>query len=120
MPKDITEEITQQINSLNGMIPDVNNLANFLAQPIISNDFIERFNAVPPAQKEQWLKNNQPNLDTNSINESDKIISELLPRLSIILGSDQIIQGLMAAQQQQKLQSAQNPKDKSYGIDQQD
>ena len=120
MPRDLTEEITQQINLLNGMVPEINKLADFFNKPIISDDFIELYKTIPPAQREQWLRNNQPKIDFNSINESDNIIKELIPRLSIILGSDQIVQGLMATQQQQNLQSAQKPQNKSYGIDQQD
>lgn len=120
MSKDITEEITQQINSLNGMVPEINKLADLLAQPIISSDLIQEFYSIPPAQREQWLANKQANININAINESDKIVEELMPKLSIILGSDQIIEGLMAAQQQQKLQSAQKPQNKSYGVDDQD
>lgn len=120
MPRDLTEEITQQINSLNGMVPDISKLADLLAQPIISNDLIQEFNTVPPAQREQWLSNKQADININAINESDKIIEELIPRLSVIMGSNQIVEGLMASQQQQKLQSAQKPQPKNYGIDDQD
>lgn len=107
MPTDITQDITQQINSLNELIPKVNKLADLLAQPIISDEMIEEYKSIPPAQKEQWIKSQQPNINVDNINETEKLISELVPALSIIFGSDKIIQNLMSSQQQQKLQAAQ-------------
>jgi hypothetical protein len=120
MPKDFSQELTQEINSLNDLVPQIEYLADLLAKPIISDDLMQEYNGISPAQREQWLSKQQPNIDINAIIESERLMAELMPKLSVIFGSDQGIQSLMASQQQQKLQSTQKPQAKSYGIDEQD
>ena len=120
MPTDFSQELTQEINSLNDLMPQIEHLADLLAKPIISDDLINAYNSIPPAQREQWLSQQEPHIDIDAINESERLMAELIPKLSIIFGSGQRIQSLMAFQQQQKLQSSQKPQDKNYGVDNQD
>lgn len=107
MLKDLSQEITNQSDNLIQLAPKILELNQMLEQPMISNDLIEEYNNVPVSQKDAWVKMNAERINTYVDPKLDSLIIELATSMDAIFGSNQRVQSLMAAQQQQNLQSAQ-------------
>jgi len=107
MLKDLTQEITNQSNDLINLAPQIVELGQILETPIVSDDLIEQYNATPPAQKDAWVKANASKINAYLSPDLDKRIADLVTQMDAIFGSNQRIQSLMSAQQQQNLQAAQ-------------
>jgi hypothetical protein len=109
MLKDLSQEITNQSNDLIGLAPKIAELNKILEQQIVSDDLMEQYNNVPPAQKDAWVKANANKINASLGADLDNLMVELITQMDAIFGSNQRVQSLMAAQQQQNLQAAQKP-----------
>ena len=97
-----------QIESLVAITPRIADLYNKLNEPIISNDKIEEFNSLPPQLRDGWIQKNTNAINLKIVEEINDIMFDLINAMSPIIGA-QKVQGVMASQQQQSLQSAQKP-----------
>lgn len=120
MLKNISQEITNQLDSFARLAPKLEELNKILEQQIVSDDLIEQYKSIPPAYKDAWVKSNIDKINFNIRQDLDDIMTDLISQMNVVFGSDQMVESLMAEQQQQNLQSAQKPQNKSYGIDQED
>ena len=120
MLNDLSQEITNQSDSLVNLSPKIQKLNALLEQTMIPDDLIEEYKSIPVAQRDNWVKINANKINTNVSPEIEELMEDLIIQMDAIFGSNQRVQSLMASQQQQALQSAQKPQAKSYGIDEQD
>lgn len=95
-----------QVESLVAIAPKIAELYNKLSEPMVSSDKIEEFNAVPPALRNDWVSKNANVVNLDVAEQINSIMLDLINVMSPIIGA-QKVQGVMASQQQQALQSAQ-------------
>lgn len=119
MRKDLLSEITSQSDALIQLAPKLLKLDQLLEQPIVSNDLIDEFKTLRPDQREAWAIKHADQVNTNASIEVANLLNELASSMSAVFGSNEKVQEIMQSQHKESLQAA-NPKDKSYGIDQQD
>lgn len=120
MLNDLSQEITNQSNSLVELLPKMQKLDNLLAESMIPEDLITEYNSTPLEQRDNWVRKNANKINANVSPEVDEIVKDLILQMDAIFGSNQRVQSLMALQQQQSLQAVQKPQNKNYGIDEQD
>jgi len=110
MPDNSQFEI--QTSSLISLVPRIKELNNLLEKPMISDEMIQTYMSLPPAQRQEWIKNNTNTSEIeNQINNMQKInsiMNDLVEDISSIMGTRKV-QNVMQAQQQQNLQAAQKP-----------
>jgi len=113
MLNNLAQEITNQSDSLIDLSPKIQKLNNLLETTMISDDLIEEYKAIPPPQRDNWVRANASKINTDVSPEIEELMKDLIIQMDAIFGSNKRVQSLMAAQQQQSLQAAQKPEPKS-------
>lgn len=109
MLNDLSQEITNQSDSLVDLSPKIQKLNALLEQSMIPDDLIEEYKSIPVAQRDNWVKMNASKINTNVSPEIEGLMEDLIIQMDAIFGSNKRVQSLMAAQQQQSLQAVQRP-----------
>jgi hypothetical protein len=109
MNDQLTQEITNQSNSLVSLMPKMQNLDRLMGDPIVTQDIYGEYLAQPPTQRDNWVKQNIDSVNLEHLSEINDLVMELALSMSAVFGSTEKIQNLMAAQQYQNLQAAQKP-----------
>ena len=95
-----------QTESLIAIAPKIADLYNKLSQPIVSDDKIEEFKSLAPAEKNNWMAKNANVINLELVQQVNDVMADLIGMMDPILG-DKKVQNVMISQQQQALQSAQ-------------
>jgi hypothetical protein len=106
-----------QVGSLMALTPRIKQLSNMLEEPIVSEDFRQKYMSIAPAQRAAWVKQNvNSNQLLNQIDNLERVnafMLDLANELNSILGGNKV-QNVMQNQQQQSLQqAAQKPEPKA-------
>lgn len=108
MPND-NNQFEIQTSALMNLVPRIKELNSVLSAPVISDEFLQQYQSLPPQNRENWI-NNPANLNNvqkqiEQIEQINSMVYSLMTDISAIMGGAKV-QNVMQTQHQQTLQGA--------------